>query len=149
MKLIIDATSGTIVDAENCYVVDTEQLSDIENDELENGSDEDIAHVAKTSGIPLKKIGSDTGWGDNAYRYTVSYSPLSIKDEADALLDGGIYQSPEDDMYLKALEWARDEATLEQLTAVSDLSMSYDAMWDGFRENLMDSLMTVYKELHP
>lgn len=149
MKLIIDATSGTVIDAENCYVVDTEQLSDIENAELTEGSDSEIANIARVSGISVKAMGDSTGWGDNAYRYTVSYSPLSIKDEADAILEGGIYQSPEDDKYLKALEWARSEATLEQLRAVSDLSMSYDAMWDGFRENLMDSLMTVYKELHP
>lgn len=149
MKLIIDATSGTVLDAENCYIVDTEQLSDIENAELEDGTDSEIAHVAKTSGIAVKQIGADTGWGDNAYRYTVSYSPLSIKDEADSLLEGGIYESPEDEKYKRALEWVRSTADPDQLAAISDFVMGHDGVWDGFRENLMEAVMFIYDVLHP
>jgi hypothetical protein len=149
MKLIIDATSGTVLDAEDCYVVDTEKLSDIERDELESGSDSEIANIAQVNGIAIKKMGADTGWGDNAYRYTVSYSPLSIKDEADALLEGGIYESPEDEKYKRVLEWARSEAAEDQLQSISDFIMGHDGVWDGFRENLMEALIFIYDVLHP
>lgn len=148
MKLIIDAESGTIVSVENCYIVDTEQLSDIENSELEDGSDTQITDIALRHGYSVHRMCRDTGWGDNSYRHTVSYSPLSIKDEADSLLEDGIYESPEDEKYKQVLEWART-ATTEDLAAVSNFAMSNDHVWDGFRDNLMEALIFVYNELHP
>lgn len=143
MKLIIDATSGTVLNADDCYVVDAE---DFPSEDL---SDTEIAFIAQEKGIAVRKIGADTGWGDNRYAYTVSYSPLSIKDEADAFLEGGIYESPEDEKYKRALEWARSEATLDELQSISNFVIGNDAAWDGFRDNLMEALMFVYRELHP
>lgn len=143
MKLIIDATSGTILNADDCYIVLAEDLPDTEL------SDPEVGSIAKKHGLPLLKLGADTGWGDNAYRYTVSYSPLSIRDEADSLLEGGIYESPEDEKYKRALEWVRSTADPDQLAAISDFVMGHDGVWDGFRENLMEAVMFIYDVLHP
>lgn len=149
MKLIIDAVSGTVLQADDCYVVDTENLTESELSDIDEGYDYEIRNIAGRQGTSILKMGTDTGWGDNRYNYTVSYSPLSIKDEADALLEGGIYESPEDEKYKRALEWAQKEATLEQLQSISNFVMGHDGVWDGFRENLMDALMFVYDALHP
>lgn len=143
MKLIIDATSGTILNAEDCYIVLAEDIPDMEL------SDSEVGSIAKKHGLSLLKLGADTGWGDNAYRYTVSYSPLSIRDEADSLLEGGIYESPEDEKYKRALEWVRSTADPDQLAAISDFVMGHDGVWDGFRENLMEAVMFIYDVLHP
>lgn len=143
-KLIIDAQTGTILSAEHCYVVDTDTLTAEDESLLEVASDGELGELAQRAGKPLTKIGQDTGWGDNAYRFTVSYSPLSVKDEADAFIEGGIY-SEGDDEY-DALVWAKDVATIEQLEDIGYFVMNNDGVWDGFRENFIEALTWVYKE---
>lgn len=140
-KLIIDATNGTILNMGDCYIVDAELLGD---DIML--SDREAGELANTHGISVAEMARDTGFGDNKYRYTVSYSPLSIKDEAYSLLDGGIYEDPEDENYKNALTWASEKATQEQLEAISNLIMGQDSVWNDFRENLMEGLMFIYKE---
>lgn len=140
MKLIFDAMTGTVVDADSCYVVESDDLTDEYLEILHNGSDDERSQLGMQLGKRLNEIGQDTGWGDNKYRWTVSYSPKSLKDEADALLDGGIYEDAEDDKYKSMLEWVANEATENELEEVSDLAMSADHVWDGFRENLMEAI---------
>lgn len=139
-KYIIDATNGTILNMNDCYIVDAELLGD---DIML--SDREAQEIANEHGISVAKMARDTGFGDNAYRYTVSYSPLSIKDEIDAWIDGGIYT--EEDAEYRALMWAKN-TTIENLTLISDLCMSYDSMWDGFRDNMIDSLKAIYEEVN-
>ena len=143
-KLIIDAQTGTILSAEHCYVVDTDTLTAEDESLLEVASDSELGELAQRAGKSLARIGQDTGWGDNAYKFTVSYSPLSVRDEADAFIEGGIY-SKGDDEY-DALVWAKDVATIEQLEDIGYFIMSNDGVWDGFRENFMEALTFVYKE---
>lgn len=144
-RLLVDATTGTVLDIENCYIVDDQNLSDENKSTLENGSDSEIGALAIGFGKRLVTIGNDTGWGDNAYKFTVSYSPLSIKDEADALLDGGVY---EDDPDIKdALMWVRDIAETEDLETIAYSIMSNDGVWDGYRNNAIESIMFVYREI--
>lgn len=145
-RLIIDAMTGTILDADSCYVVYSDDLTDADLALMDGGNDGDISAIALRVGKRLNQIGLDTGWGDNKYRYTVSYSPLSVRDEADSLLDGGVYDDPEDAKYKKALEWARDTATQEELAEISEYAMGNDGVWDGFRENLIDAVMWSYNK---
>ena len=135
-KYIIDATNGTILNMNDCYIVDAELLGD---DIVL--SDREAQQLANEHGISVAQITRDTGFGDNAYRYTVSYSPLSIKDEADSLLEGGVYE--EGDREYEALVWAKD-ADPEELRVISDSIMSQDAVWDGFRETLTEMLVFVH-----
>ncbi len=134
-KLLIDATTGTILNIEGCYIVDASEMTD------DDFTDRELAALAERSGKSLAKLGADTGWGDNSYKYTVSYSPLSIKDEADSILEGGIYE--EGDREYEALVWVA-EAELEDLVDVSDSIMAQDAVWDGFRDNLTEMLVFVH-----
>ena len=135
-KYIIDATNGTILNMNDCYIVDAELLGD---DIML--SDSEAQQLANEHGISVAKMARDTGFGDNQYRYTVSYSPLSIKDEADSLLEGGIYT--EGDREYEALVWAKD-ADPEDLRTISDSIMGGDAVWEGFRENLTEMLVFVH-----
>jgi hypothetical protein len=133
-KLIIDATSGTVLDADNCYVVEDSVLTE------DDYSDSELCEIAKT-GKSVAEMGRDTGWGDNAYRHTVSYSPLSLRDEARVYIDGGIYV--EGDPEWDALNWA-ENATADELSEVSDHIMAYDGVWDDFRANFIECLIDVY-----
>jgi hypothetical protein len=139
MKYIIDATNGTILNMNDCYLVDAELLGD---DIML--SDSEAQQLANEHGISVAQMARDTGFGDNAYRYTVSYSPLSIKDEADSLLEGGVYE--EGDREYEALVWAKD-ADPKDLERVSNAIMSQDSVWDGFRENLTEMLTFIHKLL--
>lgn len=146
-KLIVCATTGTILNVEQCFLVDTDDLNESDSALLDNASDSEIGELAKRAGKSLLvTYGSDTGWGDNAYRFTVSYSPNSIRDEADAILDGGVYDDPEDSHIKEAMEWALTAKT-EELKVVGDYAMSDDHVWDGFRRNLVDALVFVYEEM--
>jgi hypothetical protein len=140
MKYIVDTQTGTIVSAEYCYIVDADDISE----DLNPMSDRELSELAQNVGTRLTTIGQETGWGDNKYRYTVSYSPLSIKDESDSLLEGGMYD--DGDKEYDALVWAKDEATLEQLASIADWAMAHDSVWNGFRENLTDAVMFAHKE---
>lgn len=135
-KLIIDAMSGTVLNADHCYVVEDSALTE------DNYSDSELSEIAK-AGISVAQMGQDTGWGDNAYRYSVSYSPLSLRDEAQVYIDGGVYT--EDDDEWEALNWAKN-ATAEELSEVSDYIMAYDGIWDDFRGNFIESLLDVWKK---
>lgn len=146
MKLIIDSVTGTVLDLDSCYIVDPSKLSDAETVAIDEGSDAERSEIALRAGISVEKMGWDTGWGDNKYRYTISYSPNSIRDEADSLLDGGVYDDPEDAEYRKILEWVVKEATEDELSNISDWIMGADHVWDGFRQNLMEGLTYWYME---
>ena len=137
-KLIIDATNGTILNMNDCYIVDAELLGD---DIVL--SDREVQDLANEHGISVAKMAQDTGFGDNAYRFGVSYSPLSIRDEAITWLEGQLY-IPSDDAY-EAIKWARDEATTEQLQAIGEFVLCGDAVWDGFRENLEEGIVWGYQ----
>ena len=142
-KLLIDAVTGTILDVENCYIVDDNTLTEDEARALDEGaSDSEIKAIAE-KGKSLWDMGRDTGWGDNAYRFTVSYSPLSLKDEALCLIESGMYGEDEEDF--KRLQWLMN-ATDDQIEQVAYWVMNYDSVWEGFKDNFLEALTWVHKE---
>jgi len=144
MKLLIDAKTGTILNVDDCYIVDADTLSDTDKALLDDGNDTEVGEVAQRTGTSVTEIGKSTGWGDNKYAWTVSYSPLSLRDEAQVYVEGGIYENgdPEWD----ALVWATT-ATAEELSEVSAWIMSNDSVWEGFRNNFTTELVAVYNKL--
>lgn len=144
MKLIIDATTGTVLNIDDCYIVETEQLDDHDTELLEVASDGELSDIARRYGKSIKAIGQDTGWGDNKYAYSVSYSPLSIKDECESFIEGGIYD--ESDREWHAVKWVLETATLEQIEDISSWVMSNEGVWNDYRSNMMEFLMLVHKE---
>ena len=135
--LVIDKKTGTILDLDDCYVVEPDHLTE------DSYSDSEIGEIAEKHGRSLAQICKFTGYGDNRYSWSVSYSPKSIKDEADAWLEGGIYT--ETDKEYDALKWALS-ASEEELADVSNHIVTYDSVWDGFRDNLLEGLLWVYGE---
>lgn len=141
-KLLIDAQTGTILQVEHCFIVETDDLDEDQDTILESGSDTEISDLARATGISLKEMGQDTGWGDNKYAFTVSYSPKSIRDEAFAMLDNHIYE-PEDEHY-HVVKWTAYEATDEQLAEVGAMICGSDATWDDYTNNIMGDLVFAY-----
>jgi hypothetical protein len=138
-KYIIDTQTGTMVSAEYCYIVDDSDISD----DLNPMSDSELSELAERVGKSLQKMGLDTGWGDNAYRYTVSYSPLSLRDEANMLIEGGVFT--EEDEEHSALRWAGENADIDELAEISEGIMAWDSIWQDFRTNFIPELVTYYK----
>ena len=138
MKLIIDSESGTILPADSCYIVDTASLEDGAMDVLDFGSDGDIAEIGKKHGVSVDDIGKDTGWGDNKYRWTVSYSPKSLCDEAVSYIESGIYWPGEAEY--DALKWLliQPPHILEQ---ISDYIMADELVWHTFKSVFVDNLL--------
>lgn len=142
--LIIDSVTGTILNLEDCYVVNPYDLSEEQLETLDNGPDSSIGEIAEKNGKSLRKILSDTGYGDNKYRWTVSYSPDSLSEEFEELLASG-YLS--DDTYVfKAVAWYLNHATDEQKSEFSDWVMSYESVWESFRETLFEAITDYYNE---
>jgi len=142
MKLIIDKTTGTVLNLEGCVIVETDDLNDYDSHLLEEASDSELSDIGERCGISIEQIGRDTGWGDNKYKWAVSYSPLSIKDETQMLVEGGVYT--EEDKEWKALQWIQTEATKADLEDLSDWIMSGDSVWDGYKSNLIECLVHIY-----
>lgn len=139
-KLIIDATSGTILNMGDCYIVDSQHLGD----DLVY-SDSEIGEIAEKHGIYIADMARDTGFGDNKYRFTVSYSPLSLRDEANTLIDGGIFG--EDEEEYQFLAWAGQDATDEELAELADYIMADDSVWDGFKSHVIDGLRGYFADI--
>lgn len=142
MKLIIDKTTGTVLNIEGCVIVETDDLDDHDSALIDEASDSELTDIGERYGISIEQMGRDTGWGDNKYSYSVSYSPLSIKDEVEVLIEGGIYT--EEDKEWNALQWIQKEATKQDLEDLSAWIMSSDGVWDGFKSNMMEWLVHLY-----
>jgi hypothetical protein len=142
MKLIIDKTTGTVLNLEGCVIVETDDLNDYDSHLLEEASDSELSDIGERCGISIEQMGRDTGWGDNKYKWAVSYSPLSIKDECESFMDGGIYD--ETDREWNAVKWIQTEATKADLEDLSDWIMSSESVWEGYRSNLMEWLLHLY-----
>lgn len=142
MKLIIDKTTGTVLNLEGCVIVETDDLNDHDSNLLDEASDSELSDIGERCGISIEQMGRDTGWGDNKYKWAVSYSPLSIKDEVDSFIEGGIYT--EEDAEWEALQWIQTEATKADLEDLSDWIMSSESVWEGYRSNLMEWLLHLY-----
>lgn len=144
--LIIDRTTGTVLEASDCYVVNPNDFPEEVSNALEDGglSDSEISDIAENYGTSLKSIGSDTGWGDNKYRWTISYSPASVQEELEELLSQGYFE--EEDPELGAIRWYLHHATREQRELVSNVCLSYDHIWQEFRSHLLHVLVEVSTE---
>jgi hypothetical protein len=141
MKLIIDAQTGTILNVDNCYVVDTEDLPN--EDSLDTASDSEIAEIAEKYGTAVWKIGEDTGWGDNKYRWCVSYSPKSIHEEAEGYLDGSFVDESDDEY--KAVVWLTNDSTQQQREELSRWIVSNYYVWDEYKSNLLTTLVEYHE----
>lgn len=136
--LIIDLVTGTILNLEDCYVVNPYDLSEDQLETLDNGPDSSIGEIAEKNGKSLRTILSDTGYGDNKYRWTVSYSPDSVSEEFEELLAGGYLA--DDDYEFKAVAWYLNHATDEQKSQFSNWVMSYESVWETFRSTLLEAI---------
>ena len=141
MALIIDARTGTILESGDCYIVDTDDLTESQEWYLENGGDTDIADVARSAGVPLSDEALE--WVRYGRTTSVSYGPSALRDEAQVLLE---ILDPDD------VEDIATRGYLERLLEAGDAEVAMlgqhilndDAVWNGYKQNLIDGLHSFY-----
>ena len=148
-KIIVCNTTGTVVPLEDCYLIDTEMLSADDSTLLsewdESGSDSIITELGKKVGTKVETMLSVSGYGDMTYANSVSYSPLSLKDESEALIDIEEWDKYDEHEIIKAaIEWVYNTATTEELNEVSQYIMVSDDVWDGYKSNMIQGLMSYW-----
>jgi hypothetical protein len=145
-KVIICGTTGTVVTLEDCYIVDTSMLSQPDLELLiSDPTDSELSKLAEKTGKKLEPMLSAGNYGDVTYANSVSYSPLSLKDEAEVLIDIQQWDMYDEQESVKAaLEWAYNKATVEELDDVSKYIMVSDDVWDGYKTNMIQGLMSYW-----
>lgn len=154
-RLIVDAQTETILGIEHCYILTIDDLSEEDQQTLldineDSGADDEIVvEMAKKQGVKVTDIGDQTGWGDLSYSNAVAYSPLSLRDEANTLLDGGMYDDDDEESIriTEMLKWVDQKATDEQLDELSQYIMQDDSVWNGYKNNFVGNLMEVFETL--
>lgn len=153
-RLIVDAQTDTILNIEHCYILTIDDLDDHDQATLldineDSGADDDIVvEMAKRCGIKVTDMGDQTGWGDLTYTNAVAYSPKSLRDEANVLIDCEEWMRyDESELAKKALEWVDNKATTKELEELAGDIMQDDNVWNGYRENFVRNLIEWYPKL--
>lgn len=134
MTYIVHIGTGTIIAADECLIVD---IPDEVTDELtEHGGDDYfddnlIISLAQDNGKPINT--TDLKWGN-----TISFSPTSLREEANAFIDGGIYG--EGDSEYEAFVWCANTATDDELSMVASYILDNDDLWDSYKTSVIDGL---------
>lgn len=134
MTYIVHIGTGTIIAADECLIV---AVPDEVTDEItEHGGDDYfddslIISLAQDNGKPINT--TDLKWGN-----TIAFSPVALRDEAMAVIDGGIYR--EGDSEYEALMWCINTATDDELNMVASYILDDDDLWIAYRTNMIDGL---------
>lgn len=144
MKLIVNLETGEVSDAKDCVMIDTDiHLTEKEIESLDGNDffeDKIIFDIAKQRGMRIP--GNDLTWGN-----TIAFSPTALREEAEALINGGYFQHDEESLHLKAMEWVSEIATDADLEPIAGYILSNDNVWVFYKEALMDGIYDRYMEL--
>lgn len=130
--LIIHVGTGTIIDADECVIVNVEQLDDHDTALVTDGDDSDVVEIAERLGKPVNT--TDLRWGN-----TVAFSPVALREEAEAILDAGIYE--EGEVWYDAMKWCTETATDDQLNEVASYVLDDDDLWTTYRTSVTEGLL--------
>lgn len=131
---IVHIGTGTIISADECVIVD---VPDEVTDEItEHGGDDyfdeaDLLALAEENGKPINK--TDLKWGN-----TIAFSPVALREEANAIIDGGIYE--EGDSEYEAFMWCINTATDDDLNMVASYILDDDDLWQTYKTSVIDGL---------
>jgi hypothetical protein len=146
--LIIDAKTGTVLDSDDCYVVSQSQLEEDDLQAIESGSDSEISGIARRLGKSLSEIGSTTGWGDLTYATSISFSPLSLREEASVWLESGLsHHAVEDEDIAEALEWCVTVANEDELNLIGQICVAENDLWEPYRDTFIEVLLETYPKI--
>ena len=135
MALIIDIQTGTILDSQNCYVVISDELNEHDEYLLENGSDEDIANVAKSNGLPLEPRAMERVlYG----LHSVGYEPSALRAQAVVILTN--YADYELLVSRDHLQWVATQASDSELGILGSMCAEDDESWVNYEKVFMHTL---------
>lgn len=144
MKLIVNLETGEVSNANDCVMIDTDyHLTQSEIESLDGNDffeDAIILEVAKQRGSRIPE--HDLTWGN-----TIAFSPMALREEAEALIDAGYYQHDDGSLHLKAMEWVIEVATDADLEPIAGYILSDDRAWAFYKEAVMDGIFDRYMEM--
>ena len=133
MKYIVHYGTGTVIAVEECVVVDVsdEILADLTTSGGDDYFDDNvICDLALEIGTPINT-------SDLTYGNCMAFSPDSLREEAQEILDLGLWATEEQ---RKAMEWCVSTATNDQLNEVAGYILNDDTMWSEFRSSVLEGL---------
>lgn len=107
----------------------------------------EILDVATKDTESLDSVLHGCGFGDLDYSNSIAYSPVALRDEANALLDVGIYNGYDDPEFVRlALEWCEKTATDQQLNYIASCILASDDAWSAYKKNFLEELLPYVRE---
>lgn len=147
-KMIFNPYDETLTSLEGSVIIETEDFTledeHLMADYLETENYGILNDLANRYGKPIKKMLERNGYGDVSYLNSITYSPRSLRDEAEVILEVGAYdQDPETKRFL---EWAKSTATNDELDDVAQYILNHDEMFSGYKDNFISGLIWFGKE---
>lgn len=134
MKLIVHAGTGTIIDADDqVFVLDISQLTDDERKEtLVDQNDDLIVRLAKSKGRRLHEDDLDITPSNS-----IVFTPFSIRYE----IESGDFLVQEE-----IKNWIVNQATDDELSAIGNIAMTDEMMWENYSDVLIGAIVDVYNK---
>lgn len=132
MKYIVHHGTGTIIGADECVIVD------VPNDMADAMSGDDYFDDQQVLDL-AHEIGQAIQINDLKYGNTMAFSPSALREEAECILDAGIYS--EDESWHEAMKWCIETATDDHLDAVASYILDDDDLWTTYRRSVTEGLL--------
>lgn len=132
MKYIVHHGTGTIISADECVIVNvTDEMADAMSGD-DYFDDQLVLDLAHETGQAIQA-------NDLKYGNTMAFSPSALREEAECILDAGIYS--EDESWHEAMKWCIETATDDHLDAVASYILDDDDLWTTYRRSVTEGLL--------
>ena len=132
MRYIVHHGTGTIISADECVIVNvTDAMADAMSGD-DHFDDQLVLDLAHETGKAIQV-------NDLKYGNTMAFSPSALREEAECILDAGIYS--EDESWHEAMKWCIDTATDDHLNAVASYILDDDDLWTTYRRSVTEGLL--------
>jgi len=129
MNIYIDINTGQWGYLDSLTVLDFTELTDDQQHEVISGNGKELG----------KTLGKSISHTDNTITNCISYSPSTLRGEADLLLCEGLISHEEYDWLTK---WATDD----ELNDVAEYILSGSGAWRNYRDNVSEGIHWKYED---
>jgi hypothetical protein len=129
---VVHVGTGTVISADECVIVGVpdEMLESMSGDDYFD--DSDVISLAEDNGKPVNL--TDVTWGNS-----IAFSPQALREEAQEILDAGIYD--EGESWHEAFTWCATQATDDDLKDVASYILDDDDLWTTYRTSVTEGVL--------
>jgi len=147
--LIYNKFDGTLTTVAESIIFTTETLSEedalLMASYLEEENTDALDEVAKRNGKNLEEMLERIGYGDLSYTNSITYSPRSLREEADIIIQAGTYEDYEDAAKVaEMLNWVLN-APDDSLNLVAQYILADDRLFSEYKSNFIAGLKWFYE----